>query len=138
MSPNVVQRVKLRGYNGLDMDHVWRIHKCIQNFGKETLWMNLRDIDCNDGRWMEVSQDHVQWQTLILAFSELWELGNSVIMSSNILSLNVLCLEIIVWLFYKGPILGLYNIHNIVKDSLIFSTGWIPWWDEALERKSFI
>ena len=29
--------------------------------------MDLREIGCEDGRWMELAQDHVQWQALVLA-----------------------------------------------------------------------
>jgi hypothetical protein len=55
---------------------------CIQNFDGETSGkrplgrprrreednkMILRQIGCEDGRWMELAQDHVQWQALVLA-----------------------------------------------------------------------
>jgi len=26
--------------------------------------MDLRETGCEDGRWMEMAQDHVQWQAL--------------------------------------------------------------------------
>ena len=29
--------------------------------------MDLREIDCEDGRWIELAQDRVQWQALVLA-----------------------------------------------------------------------
>jgi hypothetical protein len=29
--------------------------------------MDLREICCEDGRWMELAQDLVQWQALVLA-----------------------------------------------------------------------
>jgi len=29
--------------------------------------MDLREIGCEDGRWMELAQDRVQWQALLLA-----------------------------------------------------------------------
>jgi hypothetical protein len=29
--------------------------------------MNLRELGCEDGRWMELAQDRVQWQALVLA-----------------------------------------------------------------------
>jgi len=29
--------------------------------------MDLREIGCEDGRWMELAQDCVQWQALVLA-----------------------------------------------------------------------
>ena len=29
--------------------------------------MGLREIRCEDGRWMELAQDRVQWQALVLA-----------------------------------------------------------------------
>ena len=29
--------------------------------------MDLREIDCEDGRWMELAQDRVQWWALVLA-----------------------------------------------------------------------
>jgi hypothetical protein len=28
--------------------------------------MDLREMGCEDGRWMELAQDRVQWQALIL------------------------------------------------------------------------
>jgi hypothetical protein len=28
--------------------------------------MDLREICCEDGRWMELAQDRVQWQALVL------------------------------------------------------------------------
>jgi hypothetical protein len=28
--------------------------------------MGLREIGFKDGRWMELAQDHVQWQALVL------------------------------------------------------------------------
>jgi hypothetical protein len=29
--------------------------------------MDLKEIVCEDGRWMELAQDRVQWQALVLA-----------------------------------------------------------------------
>ena len=29
--------------------------------------MDVREIGCEDGRWMELAQDRVQWQALVLA-----------------------------------------------------------------------
>ena len=29
--------------------------------------MDLREIGCEDGRWMELAEDRVQWQVLVLA-----------------------------------------------------------------------
>ena len=29
--------------------------------------MDLREIGCEDGRWIELAQDRVQWQALVLA-----------------------------------------------------------------------
>jgi hypothetical protein len=29
--------------------------------------MDLRGLGCEDGRWMELAQDHVQWRALVLA-----------------------------------------------------------------------
>jgi hypothetical protein len=29
--------------------------------------LNLRKMGCEDGRWMELAEDHVQWWVLILA-----------------------------------------------------------------------
>jgi hypothetical protein len=29
--------------------------------------MDLREIGCEDGRWMELAQDRVQWRDLVLA-----------------------------------------------------------------------
>jgi hypothetical protein len=33
--------------------------------------MELRDIDCEVERWINLHQDHVQWQALILAVLKL-------------------------------------------------------------------
>jgi hypothetical protein len=33
--------------------------------------MDLREIGCEDGRWMELAQDRVQWQALVLAVLKL-------------------------------------------------------------------
>jgi len=29
--------------------------------------MDLREVGCEDGKWMELAQDRVQWQALLLA-----------------------------------------------------------------------
>jgi hypothetical protein len=29
--------------------------------------MDLREIGCEDGEWMELAQDHVMWKALVLA-----------------------------------------------------------------------
>jgi hypothetical protein len=29
--------------------------------------MDLTEVGCDDGRWMELAQDRVQWLTLVLA-----------------------------------------------------------------------
>jgi len=34
--------------------------------------MGLRKIGCEAGRWIELAQDRVQWQTLVLTVLELW------------------------------------------------------------------
>jgi hypothetical protein len=34
--------------------------------------MDLREIGCEDGRWMELAQDRVQWRALVLAVLKLW------------------------------------------------------------------
>jgi hypothetical protein len=31
--------------------------------------MNLREIGCEDGMWMELSQDHVQWWALLMVLN---------------------------------------------------------------------
>jgi hypothetical protein len=33
--------------------------------------MDLREIGCEDGRWMDLAQDRVQWQALVLAVLKL-------------------------------------------------------------------
>ena len=33
--------------------------------------MDLREIGCGDGRWMELAEDRVQWQALVLAVLKL-------------------------------------------------------------------
>jgi hypothetical protein len=58
----------------------WGKQECIQNFCGETcktaawktrweenITTDLREIGCEDGRWMELAQDRVQWQALVLA-----------------------------------------------------------------------
>jgi len=32
----------------------------------DNIKMKLRDIDCEDGRWVELSQDRDQWRALML------------------------------------------------------------------------
>jgi hypothetical protein len=44
-----------------------RLKKGWENYLK----MNLREIRCEDGRWMELAQDRVQWQALVLAVREI-------------------------------------------------------------------
>jgi hypothetical protein len=34
--------------------------------------MNLVRLGCEDGRWMELAKDHVQWQALVLAVLNLY------------------------------------------------------------------
>jgi hypothetical protein len=50
--------------------------KCTQSFCGETSWetstehnikMDLRETGCEDGRWMEIAHDCVQWRSLVLA-----------------------------------------------------------------------
>jgi hypothetical protein len=36
--------------------------------------INLMEMGCETGRWMELAQDHVQWQALVLAVLNLWVL----------------------------------------------------------------
>ena len=43
--------------------------------------MDLREIGCEDGRWMELAQDRVQCQTLVLAVLEGSFLFNNEILS---------------------------------------------------------
>jgi hypothetical protein len=38
-----------------------------RNRGKYNVKMHFRKMVCEDGRWMELAQDHVQWQALVLA-----------------------------------------------------------------------
>jgi hypothetical protein len=33
---------------------------------KDNININLTNIGCEDGRWLEPAQDRVQWQTLLL------------------------------------------------------------------------
>jgi hypothetical protein len=48
---------------------------CLQNIGGETLGpvdrgedgRILGKIGCDDGRWMELAQDRVQWRAVVLA-----------------------------------------------------------------------
>jgi hypothetical protein len=39
--------------------------------------MDLREIGCEDGRWMELAQDRVQWRALVLAVLNLQLSGNA-------------------------------------------------------------
>jgi hypothetical protein len=36
--------------------------------------MDLREIGCEDGSWMELTQDHVQWWALVLTVLNFWVL----------------------------------------------------------------
>jgi len=36
--------------------------------------MNLRDVGCEAGRWMEVDRKRVQWWDLVIAILYLWVL----------------------------------------------------------------
>jgi hypothetical protein len=36
--------------------------------------MDLMEIGCGDGRWMELAQDHVQWWASVLAVLNMWVL----------------------------------------------------------------
>jgi hypothetical protein len=36
--------------------------------------MDLREIGCENGRWMELAQDRVQWRALIVAVLNLRDL----------------------------------------------------------------
>jgi hypothetical protein len=36
--------------------------------------MGLREIGCEDGRWMELAEDRVHWRDLVLAVLTLWVL----------------------------------------------------------------
>jgi hypothetical protein len=33
-----------------------------------TRWMNVRKVDCKGGKWMELTQNRVQWRPLVLSF----------------------------------------------------------------------
>jgi hypothetical protein len=37
--------------------------------------MDLREISCEDGRWMELAQDRVQWRALVLEVLRLRDLS---------------------------------------------------------------
>jgi hypothetical protein len=69
-------------YDEPDMQLQWKESKCINIFtgkisSKAETWktkkmgdnikMNSREICCEDGRWMELAHDRVQWQALVLA-----------------------------------------------------------------------
>jgi hypothetical protein len=36
--------------------------------------MDFTDMGCEDGNWMELAQDRVQWRALVLAVLNLWVL----------------------------------------------------------------
>jgi hypothetical protein len=40
--------------------------------------MDVRDMGCENGRWMELAEDHVQWQALNLVMLDLIVLLQSV------------------------------------------------------------
>jgi hypothetical protein len=44
---------------------------------------DLREIGCEDGRWMELSQDRVQWRALLLAMFTVWAQLRELIVSSE-------------------------------------------------------
>jgi hypothetical protein len=60
--------------------------KGIKNTGRETVgerllgkhgryvMMDLREMVCEAGRWMELAQDSVQWRGFVLAVLNLWVL----------------------------------------------------------------
>jgi hypothetical protein len=41
---------------------------------KSNTKIDLGEIGCGDGRWVELAQDHFQWQTLVLLVLNLWDL----------------------------------------------------------------
>jgi hypothetical protein len=41
---------------------------------KDNIMMELRDIDCENGRWVELVLDRVQWQALVLTMFKLRDL----------------------------------------------------------------
>jgi hypothetical protein len=63
------------------------VKDCIQNFGGETFWkmstwktekelgdgfkLKIKEASCGVGRWMELTQDRVQWRISVLAVSNL-------------------------------------------------------------------
>jgi hypothetical protein len=49
--------------------------------------MDLREIGCEDGRWMELAQDRVQWRALVLAVLKLRVLLPAVDIPLNVQSI---------------------------------------------------
>jgi len=60
----------------------WGDQKCIENFGGDSLGrprkmcegngkMDLKEMVYEDGKWVKLAQDYVQWRTLILAMLKL-------------------------------------------------------------------
>ena len=43
--------------------------------------MDLREIGCEDGRWMELAQDRVQWRALVLTVMECRIVYNNYVLS---------------------------------------------------------
>jgi hypothetical protein len=39
---------------------------------EDNISIDLREVGCEDGRWMELAQDCVQWRALVLAVLNLW------------------------------------------------------------------
>jgi hypothetical protein len=39
----------------------------VEPWGSATTVLDLMEIGCEDGRWMELAQDSVQWRALVLA-----------------------------------------------------------------------
>jgi hypothetical protein len=48
--------------------------------------MDLREIGCDDGRWMELAQDRVQWLAVVLAVSKLGVLLPVLVLTDEIRS----------------------------------------------------
>jgi hypothetical protein len=56
--------------------------------------MALREIGCEDWRWMQVAQDRVQWRALVLTASDLWVLLQESWLSSKMAHLETVWEEL--------------------------------------------
>jgi hypothetical protein len=49
------------------VEHVARMGENFCGRSEDNITMGMREIDCEDRRWMELAADRVQWRALVLA-----------------------------------------------------------------------